>query len=68
MSDDVPKTNDGAQSLGELFEDVTGVSTVKQSQRPSATNHPVTQDVEDLFEYLEITTRSDGLEDTVDGF
>lgn len=64
---EIPRTNSGEQSLGELFVDVTGETTITERQLDDARQHsPPTMEELALSEYIAAATRTDGLADTLD--
>lgn len=64
---EIPRTNTGDRSLGELFVEVTGETTITERQLDDARQHsPPTIEELALVEYLAVSTRADGLSDTLD--
>lgn len=64
---EIPRTNSGDRSLGELFVAVTGETTVTERQLIDARQHapPTTEELA-LSEYIAAAARADGLADTMD--
>lgn len=62
-----PSTSDGERSLGELFVDVTGETTVTERQDLDASRRAAAGTTEAaLVQYLVAATKADGLTDAVE--